>query len=98
MPGVLRKNRGRQDRRPRFHLSTPYRGGLKVKFWFKTRGQEFENVVQGWYTLIVAPVHAMSVIVAVQLLLGQPPCLPVGCAGAAVSTSKPTFPLSTCAC
>src|SRR5919198_1477453 len=43
-------------------------------------------------TVIVALVKATSVISASQLLFGQPPCLPVGSAGAPVVTLKATFP------
>ena len=46
-------------------------------------------------TVMVADVNVKSVICAVQLLLGQPACSGVGCAGGLVVTLKFTFPFLT---
>ena len=48
-----------------------------------------------WKTVIVALVNATSVIVAVQLLFGQPPCLPVIGPGSCVLTLNVMFPFFT---
>jgi hypothetical protein len=48
-----------------------------------------------WNTVIVALVNATSVIVAVQLLFGQPPCLPVIGPGSCVLTLNVMFPFFT---
>src|SRR5215208_7540960 len=50
------------------------------------------TVPGGCSTMIVALVKATSVISASQLLFGQPPCFPVGSAGAPVTTLKATLP------
>src|SRR5215208_7765667 len=50
------------------------------------------TVPGGCSTMIVALVKATSVISASQLLFGQPPCLPVGSAGAPVTTLNVTLP------
>src|SRR5262245_60053928 len=59
--------------------------GFPVKVCCKT-------VTPPWTTVMVALVNVTSVIVAVQLSLGHPPSVPVGCAGGLVVTLKNTSP------
>src|SRR5262249_49164720 len=59
--------------------------GLPVKVCVKT-------VTPPCWTVMVASVNVRSVIVAVQLLFGHPPSIPVGCAGGFVVTLIATVP------
>ena len=59
--------------------------GFPVKVFVKT-------VSPPWTTVMVALVNVRSVIVAVQLLFGHPPSIPVGCGGSCVVTLMATVP------